>query len=62
MAEVYDFVKYQSEKEIEMYVSSIADDEYACYGCPECDNHTFIVLITSEVLCAECNTTLGGDE
>ena len=59
MAEVYDFTKYLAEKEIEMYISSVSEDEYACYGCPECENHTFIVLLTSEVLCAECNAVLG---
>ena len=62
MAEIYDFTKYKTDQEIEMYISSMAEDEMACFGCPECENHTFIVLLTREVLCAECNAVLGGEE
>jgi hypothetical protein len=62
MAEVYDFTKYKTDQEIEMYISSTSEDEYACFGCPECENPTFLVLLTREVLCSECFAEMGSQE
>lgn len=59
MAEIYDFIKYKSEQEIEMYISSTSDNDIACWGCPECENPTFLITLDRVVLCAECNAEMG---
>lgn len=62
MAEIYDFIKYQTDKEIDMYLSETNEDEIACFGCPTCENHTFLITLDRVVMCAECNAEMGGQE
>jgi hypothetical protein len=59
MAEIYDFTKYKIDQEIEMYISETNEDELACFGCPECENPTFLITLDRVVLCAECNAEMG---
>lgn len=56
MAEIYDFVKYQSEKEIEMYETSNIGN--LCLQCPECDSQHFVVFLDNTLECSECEISI----
>lgn len=64
MAEIYDFVKYLSEKEISMYETEndLGEFDVMCYGCHECENPTFMLTTAKEILCAECGIQWGAEE
>jgi len=64
MAEIFDFTKYKTEQEIEMYLteSELGEDELMCYGCFECQNPTFMMTIEKEIICADCGIAWGAAE
>ena len=64
MADILDFVKHKAEREVEEYLADgdMREDDIMCYGCPQCDNPTFILTTDKEILCAECDAIWGIEE
>ena len=51
MAKIYDFVKYLSDKEIEMYETQ----KQLCITCPDCSTQDFVVFLDNTIQCSECD-------
>ena len=61
MAEIYDFTKYRTNKEIDMFLTDVEvdDDTILCYGCPDCESPAFMMTLDKEILCVECGVAWG---
>jgi len=56
MAEIYDFTKYQTAKEIEMYESK--EQEKMCITCPECLGQEFAIYFDNTIQCGGCDSLI----
>ena len=63
MAEIYDFTKYLSERQIEMYETE-QENTVQCFGCPDCGSVTFMLMLDMTAECSDCEFSvyLEGDE
>ena len=62
MGEIYDFTEYKSTQEIEMYESTLEEDEIMCFGCNHCGHHEFMMTVECEIICVDCGETWNKEE
>lgn len=56
MAEIYDFDKYLTAKEIDMYESM--GNEKLCIACPGCLGQEFAIYLDNTIQCVDCELSI----